>query len=895
MLISRLVSCTLLVTLTIFPFPQQQDALPPAMPSLEGQAAWSYLAQHDLASSLQEAMQRSQYSVHQEHPRDSTLTGEVDARAAGVPLAIDQLYHQQGRLMASDGNPRDSFGYSVAIESETAVIGSPGDTIGSNINQGSVYIFMRQGSTWTQQAKLTAIDGTADDQFGISVAIDSETIVVGTPHITQTINAAPGAAYVFVRQGSTWIQQARLIADDGAANDWMGQSVAISGETIVVGAPGDTIGNNREQGSAYVFVRQGNAWTQQAKFFDADGSVNDLFGHSVAIDSETVVVAVPLDDINGNTNQSSARIFVRQGAAWIQQEQLTLSSGGLVAYSVAIDKDTIVVGSPSRAAYVFVRQGSTWTQQAQLSPVDGTTDPGFGFAVAIAGDTIVVIEHQLEATLIYVFTRTGTAWTRRDLFAPLASNSGGRNSAIAIDGSTLVVSADGSETETDESKSSAFIFSPGGNTWPYHGKLTASDGELDDWFGNDVAIDGDTAVIGAVKDDVGSYVNHGSFYVFVRQGSTWTEQTKLSVDTKDDNHWLGMSVAIAGDTIVVGVPEDDIGSNWDQGSAYVFVRQGSTWSQQARLGGAGLGKTVAIDQDTIVMNGHNIAIVFVRQGSTWTQQAQLTFDGAAEGDWFGPTVAIDGETIVIGSPYSTVGSRTKQGAAYVFVRSGSTWTQQAKLTDNAGWREDQFGRTVAIDGDTVVITNYKEHPYGVIGVAFVFVRQGSTWTQQTYITTAVTDDFTLSGNAVAIDGDTILLGSYGDFMGSNLDKGAAFVFTHRFGTSIALSTSAATASMGQSVTFTATLTDTNPNASPSGAIQFQADGTNLGAPVPIQNGSASYTTTTLATGNHTISAIYSGDTSFATSDRAIMQWVQAPTTYRAFMPRCDVSRPTTTQ
>ncbi|MBM3949797.1 MAG: hypothetical protein FJ312_11295, partial [SAR202 cluster bacterium] len=240
------------------------------------------------------------------------------------------------------------------------------DDVGSNDNQGSAYVFVRSGATWSQQAKLTASDGGTEDRFGDSVAVSGDTAVVGA----RGENSAQGSAYVFVRSGATWSQQAKLTASDGAEDDVFGISVAVSGDTAVVGALFDDVGSNDDQGSAYVFVRSGATWSQQAKLTASDGAARDQFGYSVVVSGDTAVVGAGGDDIGSNGDQGSA--------------------------------------------YVFVRSGATWSQQAKLTASDGATDDEFGRSVAVSGDTAVVgpwsdnVGSNLDQGSAYVFTGTPT-------------------------------------------------------------------------------------------------------------------------------------------------------------------------------------------------------------------------------------------------------------------------------------------------------------------------------------------------------------------------------------------------------------------------------------------------------------------------------------------------------
>jgi uncharacterized repeat protein (TIGR03803 family) len=356
---------------------------------------------------------------------------------------------QQAELTASDGGPNDLFGTSVAIDGFTAVVGAPG----KNLTNGAAYVFVRSGTTWTQQAELIASDGAPNDQFGFSVAISGSTAVVGA----YEKNSYTGAAYVFVRSGTTWTQQAELTASDGAGGDAFGISVAISGSTAVVGAEG----KNFLAGVAYVFVSSGTTWTQQAELTASDTVTGELFGVSVAISDSTAVVGA----IGYNVSFGAVYVFVRSGTTWTQQAELTASDGvaddGL-GYSVAVSGSTVVAGAPGKnsstgAAYVFVRSGTTWTQQAELTASDGAPQDAFGTSVASSGSTAV---------------------------------------AGALGGNTV---------------GAAYVFMRSGTTWTQQDELTASDGTSGDAFGLSVAISGSTAVVGARNK--GAFM--GAAYVFV--------------------------------------------------------------------------------------------------------------------------------------------------------------------------------------------------------------------------------------------------------------------------------------------------------------------------------------------------------------------------------------------
>ena len=244
-----------------------------------------------------------------------------------------------------------------------------------------------------------------------------------------------------------------------------------------------------------------------------------------------------------------------------------------------------------------------------------------------------------------------------------------------------------------------------------------------------MALDGSTAVVGAP----GKNSKAGAAYVFVRSRGKWSQQAKLTAPGATSAGFFSNAVAVAGSTAVVGAEL----ANSTAGAAYVFVRSGTAWSQQTkfqgRQHGEQLGDAVAVAGSTAVVGAElrnstaGAAYVFVRSRGAWSQQAKLTAADAAAGDTFGGSVAILGSTAVVGAP--TKNART--GAAYVFVRSRGTWSQQAKLTATTADHQ-LFGAVVVISGSTAVVGAPFQN--SETGAAYVFVRSRGTWTQQAKLT-----------------------------------------------------------------------------------------------------------------------------------------------------------------
>src|SRR4030095_11198184 len=272
----------------------------------------------------------------------------VDLGAVYVFTRSGATWTQQQTLTANDGVVGNLFGASVAISGNTLVVGAPGDAA----FKGAAYVFNRSGSTFTTPPqKLIADGGAPKDFFGLSVAIDGNTLVAGAPFDTNAGGVSAGSAYVFNRSGTDFspIPQQKLTAFDGKPNADFGFSVAIDVDTLVVGAVSDS-DPNKNQGAAYVFTRSGSTFPPTPQKLTAfDGAENDGFGASVAIDGDTLVAGAPGDDNGANINQGSAYVFTRSGTDFTLQQKLMASDGkasDAFGASVAIDGDTLVAGGP---------------------------------------------------------------------------------------------------------------------------------------------------------------------------------------------------------------------------------------------------------------------------------------------------------------------------------------------------------------------------------------------------------------------------------------------------------------------------------------------------------------------------------------------------------------------
>lgn len=415
----------------------------------------------------------------------------IDARGARYPLRIDPFI-RQAQLTGSDGYPGDNC-CSVAVSGNTIVAGSPLHQVGSNPQQGSVYVFTKPPTGWkdaTQTAELTASDGAENDQLGASVAIDGNTIVAGAPYHTVGSTLYQGAVYVFTEPVSGWhdaTQSAELTGSDGEREDYMGSSVAISGDTIVAGAPYHVLPSYGFAGEAYVFTKPSPGWKdghETAQLTSPNPQQNSQFGEAVGVSGSTIVVGQDTETVSNNSFQGAAYVYTKPPAGWQTTSlaaQLTASDGAQndrLGYTVAIDGNTVAVGAPefsvsggTGAVYVYTEPPSGWqtaTENAELVPA-GAPPGDLASALSISGDTIVAgdpnltVDSQAYAGAVFVFKPASSGWqqaSQEEITAPTATAKEFFGNASGVAGPVIAADDPMAQVGTDPQQGVVDVFSP---------------------------------------------------------------------------------------------------------------------------------------------------------------------------------------------------------------------------------------------------------------------------------------------------------------------------------------------------------------------------------------------------------------------------------------------------
>jgi len=383
---------------------------------------------------------------------DGGLSLTVQDLGAVYPITIDPWIWVEDAMVTAGVPNLYRFGGAMDLLGDTAVVSARGynPDIWDNFPD-RVMVFANTGSTWAWQAALKGADSSRGDVFGYAVSLSGDSLLSGAPydHIGPVSDA--GSAYVFRGAGPAWIQEAKLLASDGAANRIFGKAVAISGDTALVAANDDTLGS--DSGSVYVFDRVGTTWSETTKLLASNGGPDHKFGSAVALQGDTALIGA-----TGLSGGGGVYVFERSGTTWNEITQFAPGDPAPFKFfgeAISLSGDSALVGAvgddaggaASGAAYVFVRSGSIWSQQAKLKAPVIEPYSSFGQAVALAGDQALVGAYRSDdlgndSGAAHVFVRSNTAW---NVEAKLLAGNGAANDqyglAVALNEGTALVGA----------------------------------------------------------------------------------------------------------------------------------------------------------------------------------------------------------------------------------------------------------------------------------------------------------------------------------------------------------------------------------------------------------------------------------------------------------------------
>jgi hypothetical protein len=740
---------------------------------------------------------------------------------------------EEGTLRALDAGEGDEFGHSVSISGDVALIGAHGDD-DNGAQSGSSYVFAFDGDAWVEEAKLRASDGAQDDCFGHSVSISGDLALIGA-HGDDDNGSRSGSSYVFAFDGDTWAEKVKVRASDAAEGDALGGAVSVSGDVAVIGATQDD-DNGDASGSAYIFAPSGTfVGPPGGSWFDP----SNWSGGTVP-DSETFVL-IPGYTVIGQPGAAARSVLIKPQAGLIfdPDSNLATTDGLTVSDGALLHGDGSIVGRVFNNGTLAVSSGlgtlqiagdyiqsvdgecrievgeqqqhdlldvsghqaildGTLTVQT-VGPYHGSVDDSFDVLLAadISGEfsTVDVSGHDDCLIMAVRFQPDRVRLEFQPVMldpveiSKLLSSHGDLGddfgSAVSVSGDVAVIGAysggnDGLQT------GSATVYRYDGPTWIEEARLLASDGAYQDRFGWSVAISGDIAVIGAVRDDDNGDMS-GSAYVFRYDGQSWIEEAKLLPSDGAEDDRFGCSVSVSGDVAVVGAHRHD---NYS-GAAYVYRFDGENWNEEAKLLasdaplGGHFGCSVSLWNGVVVIGAYGddenaedagAAYVFRFDGQSWLPEAKLLASDGAYGDRLGYAVSVSDDVAVIGA-YGDDDNGPSSGSAYVCRHDGETWQEEEKLlAADGGGNLNRFGYSVSISGNVAAIGAYWDWaPDSESGSAHLYRYDGQSWTEQVRFLPADGAEYDWFGHSVSISDDTVVVGAPGDD-DNGPESGAAYVF-----------------------------------------------------------------------------------------------------------------------
>ncbi len=673
---------------------------------------------------------------------------------------------EKAKLKASDADSDDLFGANVAISGDTVLIGAYFDNE-TNTDSGAAYIYEKPSSGWAdsavEKAKLKASDADSSDLFGASVSISGDTVIIGA-YLDNETNDGSGAAYIYEKPSSGWAdtntEKAKLKASDPDEGDNFGISVTICGDTVIIGAYDDDETNN-DSGAAYIYEKPSSGWvdtnTEKVKLKASDADEGDNFGVSVAISGDTVIIGAYNDN---ETNDGSGAAYLFTNAL----TQNTLENKTDIMQIEASDADAddftfSLDGGDDVSLFTLSSTGLLGFQTAKdyENPVDVNGDNIYEVQIKLTDQSNLTRSYKsfIRVSDMVYEGESLKAYTLKELQKLKASTpaSGALlGHSVAIDGDTAVVGAYGFDANTG--RAYIYQYDEASKLFLQKAVLTSTNISSGDYFGNSVAISGDTVIIGAYSDDE-TNTNSGAAYIYEKPSSGWadtnTEKAKFKAYDADSGDLFGVSVAVSGDIVLVGANSDDE-TNSDSGTAYIYEKPLTGWAdtdtEKAKLKASdadcsdNFGVSVAISGDTVIIGADGddetntdsgAAYIYEKPLTGWadtdTEKAKLKASDADSGDAFGNSVTISGDTVLIGA-YLDDETNSDSGAAYIYEKPSSGWAdsakEKAKLKASDADSSDLFGVSVAISGDTVIIgAHFDSETSGDSGAVYIAKSRGA--------------------------------------------------------------------------------------------------------------------------------------------------------------------------
>ena len=690
--------------------------------AMSGDLVWT--EQQRLAPTRSVARERLGFAVAVDG--STAMASTLDYRTVYIYKFADGGWQRQGAIIKPDLTVDDCFGTRIAVSGDTAVIGA-GCNSGSSERTGAAYVYVNKGTRWELLQKLVPADADDSDAFGSAVDINGDTIIL----------SAENAAYIYTRDTGGWRQEDKLYLSDPNPLDKFGTGVAVSGDITVVGAPWD--GEIAEQaGAAYIFKRNNSKWDQVQKLTVSDGGVRHGFGRSVAVAGNTILVGASGADGDGVPATGAVYAFELEVDKWVPTDKLLADDGipgAIFGNTVVLDGDNALINTgPHNDVYIFSKQISRWTQVAHFSQPSDIQS--FGWSIGLSGDLGMVglLMHHDTAYMsgsVFGLQYADGAWQMEIVRHTESAIGGGEDAgrSMDLDGDTLVVGGNGY----------AWVYEKFAGLWRRTQTLFPHLPQSGDRFGDSVAVMGDTIMVGNPRR-TDSVDNAGEVVVFHKLDDHWDLQQVINEPTLQQYGYFGQSLAFYDDsTVLIGRPCMDSLTSLPPGRVYVF-KKGATgsWNADAEISSETaesmdqFGITLASDGARVIIGGADAAFIAAQNSGDWDVRQSLTPDeGVIAESGYGYDVAVSGDRALVGAPYWRDGEALNEGNVYVFERQADAWTHTQSLHPDTLVALDMFGYGLDLISNRAIIGAFSSTPTstGLVGHAYIFEVQDGTLSQ----------------------------------------------------------------------------------------------------------------------------------------------------------------------
>lgn len=709
--------------------------------------------------------------------------------------------------LTGDGAAGDGFGISLAFVDDMLAVGAYGDALvrpgrPSGSEEGSVYFYRPVAQGWETAGKLTQGDGEDGDNFGQSLQMDATQLIVGAPRRRVAALPEVGAVQVFAREESGLSFRQLIEPPDGSVDDRFGLSLALDGDWLAIGAPRKREAGV-EVGAVYVYRRGSNGlWSLKAQLRPAQAAAGDAFGFALSWHPQALVVGAP-----GRDNQVSdvgALWFFERTATGVGAGQSLLGTvpGARLGSALAVWQGQVMAGAPDAGAgdvrAVARAADGSWGLGAALVVPGRAPGDRFGAALAAAGDRLAVgapNTNAIEGAVYLIVGRPDLVASSERYAAPLAGRVDRLGVSVALTASGVLAGADLFDVGVNSSQGQVREFRTNASAQPVT-VIDQGDGYSLDRFGNAVAMRGDTALVAAFLENTAAGTDSGSVHVYRRQTQGWQWQGRLTPPDPKLDQRFGSAVAYDGRHAVVGALWDPVEDQPERGAAYVYRQGDAGFEFMEKLvavdgqEGDNFGSGVAVRGEVLVVAARRalgeffdqgFAYVYVLDNGRWQRRARLAAPDPDFGQFFGAALAIDeGGRIIVGAPVADAAGLQAPGVAHVYVPDGNSWRYLQTLTAVPAEAEAAYAFAVAADQGRLLVGAFGESTptAAAEGVVHAYRWNGSLYQFESRLRPPQPGSLQFFGFALALDQRRLLVGAPGVDVGTQNDVGAVYDYQY---------------------------------------------------------------------------------------------------------------------